>query len=169
MCGVADKFQDARMTDYDPEAAMGYLTAIWEGSWFLAWGPVGTGKTHLLSALIRSFFIHGFDSYLVYVPRFLSELKSSFGNNEVFGEDLIYRLEMTPILALDDLGTEKLTEFNAETLTNIINARYNRELRTIISANYGLERLEKRYARLADRIRENAEVHELIERRPERG
>ena len=169
MCGVPEKFSEVTMRDYDEDDALFYLTSIWDGSWFYAWGPVGTGKTHLLSALIRSFFIHGLSSYMVYVPVFLKQLKASFGNKEVNSEDLIHRLETVDLLALDDIGTEKRTDFNKETLTNIINTRYGKKLRTIVSSNYDLDELAKIYARLGDRIRENAEVLELAERRAERG
>lgn len=169
MCGVPKKFKDATMRNYDEDEALFYVTSIWEGSWFYAWGPVGTGKTHLLASLVRSFFIHGYSAYMVYVPVFLKQLKASFGNKEVNSEDLINQLETVDVLALDDIGTEKRTDFNTETLTNIINTRYGKKLRTIVSSNYDLDELSKIYTRLGDRIRENAEVLELAERRPERG
>jgi len=59
------------------------------------------------------------------------------------------------LLILDDIGTEKNTEFVDKIIYEIINYRFEEELQTIFTSNYSLEMISKNYHdRIASRIGE---------------
>lgn len=166
---MESNFSTAKLSDYNGHPWKDWKEQVKAGGWLFTHGKVGTGKTHLLAALTRSRYIWAWTCWMVYVPEFLATIKSSFDSDPGDASDLVYRAKMTEFLAMDDLGTEKLTPWTQEVLTTIINARYAKGLATAISSNYGLEALAKRYERIADRIREKALVVPLEVKRPERG
>lgn len=58
-------------------------------------------------------------------------------------------------LILDDLGTEKNTEYVDKIIYDFINHRFEEELQTIFTSNYTLEKISKNYHdRIASRITE---------------
>lgn len=169
-CGVGKKFYAASLKDYPKEDAVSWRNILRKRRWIYVHGQLGTGKTHLLSALVQSRFIWGWDCWFSFVPQFLERLKRSFnGSSEEMTADLQHRAENCDLLALDDIGAEKTTEWTLQILTNIVNERYQKGLAAIFSSNLTVDDLAKRYSRLADRIRERALVVPLEERRPERG
>lgn len=129
-----------------------------EGSSILLWGLYGTGKTGLSIATMRSAIeAHGLDALFTTVPDLLNEIRSTFGANSQrprlpYAEDqeslpglssgeLQRLVRDTSLLVLDDLGTERVTGWVAETLFELINHRYNRMLRTIFTSNLDPELL----------------------------
>lgn len=170
LAGVRKAFAGATLKDYTKEDAETWRNGIRAGSWIYLHGQVGTGKTHLLSALVRSRFIWGWTCWFVYVPEFLARMKKSYDKQSMeLSADLTYRAENCEFLAFDDIGTEKLSAWSSDLLTTIVNARYASKLATGFSSNFNIDELAGRYERLADRIRERALVVPLEERRPERG
>lgn len=68
-------------------------------------------------------------------------------------------LQQTPLLALDDLGAERVTEWVAEQLFVVFNWRYEHMLPTLVTSNYTLDELEARIGgRTVDRLREMCET-----------
>lgn len=58
-------------------------------------------------------------------------------------------------LVLDDLGTEKNTEYVDKIIYDLINYRFEEELQTVFTSNYSLENITKNYHdRIASRITE---------------
>lgn len=65
------------------------------------------------------------------------------------------RVTEARFLVLDDLGAEHANDFWVSRLDGIINHRYARKLRTIITSNLDAPRFKKQYGeRIADRIRQ---------------
>ncbi len=48
-----------------------------------------------------------------------------------------------PLLIIDDLGKEKLSDFRAEKLYNLLDARYDNQRQTVITTNFNLSALEE--------------------------
>lgn len=70
--------------------------------------------------------------------------------------------QLTPVLILDDLGAEKLTEWGQEQLYRLINFRHNEFLPIIVTSNLSTEDLKARYGtRLYPRLTETALMHTL--------
>ena len=80
------------------------------------------------------------------VPLLLSELKRTFNNAALSTESLLDRYCQSRLLVLDDIGAGQATEWNVGIVYQIINARYNSELPTIITSNYDLNNLGQRFA-----------------------
>lgn len=68
-------------------------------------------------------------------------------------------LQQTPVLALDDLGAERATEWTQEQLFTIINWRYEHMLPTLVTSNHSAAELRARIGeRTADRLVEMCET-----------
>jgi DNA replication protein DnaC len=61
-------------------------------------------------------------------------------------EQYLSRLATVPVLILDDLGKERLTEWSAQFLWSLINARYEQNLPIIGTCNLSLEAFTQRYS-----------------------
>jgi len=100
-------------------------------------GPCGVGKTHLaaaaLSTLVREKGVLG----LFYDFRdLLKEIQASY--NAVSGTTELAILQpifSAEVLVLDDLGATKMTDWVRDTLSHIINNRYNDRRVTIFTSN----------------------------------
>jgi len=114
-----------------------------EGRGLIFMGPPGVGKTYLsifsLLYLEEKYKIRG----LFYdVRSLILDLKSLIGKdrhlNSSSYEKLLTKVLKAPILVLDDLGSEILTDYNKDILTYIIASRYNDMAPIIITTNFNL-------------------------------
>mgnify|MGYP001772696023 CR=1 FL=1 len=115
-------------------------------------GPPGVGKTFFsiftLIYLEEKYKVRG----LFYdVRTLILDLKSLIGKEryavyddlmESSYEKLLNRVLEAPILVLDDLGSEILTDYNKDLLTYIIAYRYNEMLPVIITTNFDLRKYD---------------------------
>jgi DNA replication protein DnaC len=100
-------------------------------------GPFGVGKTHLavgmLKAVIRK---AGAKGYFFETPELLRQVRNTYNTQVDETEMGILRPVLeADILVLDDLGTEKTSEWVQETLGLVINSRYNTRRPTILTSN----------------------------------
>lgn len=102
-------------------------------------GEVGTGKTHLLAAIVRRLTLEkGIRSRFVEFSHLLSNIREQFDQGK--GESAILDpLGQIPVLAIDELGKGRNTAWQLEILDNIVSRRYNRGLTTLFTTNYVLE------------------------------
>lgn len=62
-------------------------------------------------------------------------------------------IKTSPLLIIDDIGTEKYTEFVDQMIYDLINYRYEWGLQTIFTSNFTLDEISKKYhERVASRI-----------------
>ena len=130
------------------------------------WGGVGTGKTHLIYALsqIPTDDWKGLEVMIFNTTDMLRQIKSQFDHPaENYYDDLFAQiLQFKELLILDDLGSEKLTEWVQETFYMIINKRYEEMLPMIFTSNLKISELAGRIGeRIVSRIIESCEVVEL--------
>jgi DNA replication protein DnaC len=86
------------------------------------------------------------------VPDLLDHLRSSFSpESKVTYDELFEKVKTSPLLILDDLGTESSTPWAQEKLYQILNYRYNSRLATVITVAGFLEGIE---GRLASRLQD---------------
>ncbi|WP_199552782.1 ATP-binding protein [Streptomyces sp. N35] len=100
-------------------------------------GPVGSGKTHQAYGALRRVAEAGpkrFEMIAATAPDLYGRLRPG-GSMQGTEADLA-RLCRIPLLLLDDLGTEKLSEWTEEITYRLINARYNECLPLIVTTNY---------------------------------
>ena len=120
--------------------------------WLVLLGPSGCGKTHLAAAIANERIRAGESVLFVVVPDLLDHLRSSFSpSSETPYDELFENVKASPLLILDDLGTQSATPWAQEKLFQIFNHRFNAQLPTVITCNRPLEEVEERLrTRMAD-------------------
>lgn len=121
---------------YDAAVTFGRLVKGGEHPCLYIAGPIGTGKTMLASCLSLDLIRLGHSVLWSNVGDLLRALRGTFNSSEK-EQDVIDRFTAPPILVLDDLGKERPSEWAAEQLFAIFNARYDRAKITIVTTNYG--------------------------------
>ncbi len=107
-------------------------------------GPAGVGKTHLAVALTRRFW-QGRDGYTVVWKMTQVNRSVRCADSAADESSKIRRLIDQRVLVLDDLGTEKLTEFTHGLLYEIIDGRYMAGRGGLaITSNLSLDELAER-------------------------
>lgn len=102
----------------------------------LLMGGPGTGKTHLLVALLSYLSIErGYRCRYIDFMTLLSELKEGFNQNRPEA-DLIGPLVRVPILAVDELGKGRNSDWELAVLDEIISQRYNARRTTFFATNF---------------------------------
>jgi DNA replication protein DnaC len=101
-------------------------------------GGCGSGKTHLAVAVLKSLIADKGAIGLFYDFRdLLKEIQDSYNPNTHTSElKILAPVFEAEVLVLDELGATKPTEWVQETITHIINKRYNEEKLTIFTSNY---------------------------------
>jgi len=106
----------------------------------LLYGPFGTGKTGLAVSILRHRIESGLeDGLFVSTVDLLDAIRTRFNRDgtpkDGLGDDPLQQVKTVTVLVLDDLGTEKVTDWVQERLFAIINYRHDHELVTIFTSN----------------------------------
>ncbi len=101
-------------------------------------GPSGTGKTHLSVAIIKELIlVKGVSCLFCDYRELLKQIQNSYNPSvQVTELDLLRPVFQTEVLVLDDLGAVKPTEWVWDTVSVILNTRYNENRTTIITTNF---------------------------------
>jgi DNA replication protein DnaC len=154
LAGIPAHYIDAQFNNRDPELegpefAAHDLIKTYVFRWtmqyklgmrgFLLHGKPGTGKTHLLCAVMRYLTLEmGVQARFVEFTHLLSEIREQFdyGKGDA---PVISPLVDADVLAIDELGKGVKTEWQLSVLDELISKRYNRGRTTIFTTNYSLE------------------------------
>jgi len=113
-----------------------------KGMWF--YGDVGTGKTSLAMLISKAALEAGHSVAIYSVPRLLADIKETFEDGAGRSYlDLFRRLAEVDLLHLDDLGSERQTEWVLEQLYSIVNERWQNERSIIATTNLELGELRE--------------------------
>jgi DNA replication protein DnaC len=116
-------------------------------------GSVGVGKTHLSVGILRGLIEKGISARFYEYRSLLKEIQNSYNPNTNTTEmDVLTPLFEYEVIVLDELGAAKPSEWVQDTISLIINARYNEKKLTILTTNYLDERVVASDETLADRI-----------------
>ena len=108
----------------------------------LSYGVTGNGKTHLCNALALGLTERGVDTKLYAVKGMMSELRASMNNNTT--EDIVAKLKKGQALILDDYKPEHGSVWEMGRVEEIIKARYESALITVLTTNRNLDELPER-------------------------
>ena len=121
-------------------------------------GSAGSGKTHLAVAIAK-YLIEQKEIPVIFtrVIDLLQEIRGTYNSNENYRVgnevDLIKKYTKIPLLVLDDLGAEKITDWVKQILYQVIDERLIERKPIIITSNLSLDELEvKLDERTASRI-----------------
>lgn len=148
------RYKDAKLENLPQQVKDAIKESINQKKGLFIYGGTGTGKTYILHALAKLKELAVFN-----FVEMLSESKSMFG--KVQYKDIFWFLEEDHLL-IDDVGSEKTTDFVQEFLYLIVNKRYNNMKRTVLTTNLSLEDFRERYGdRILSRISEMCVLLEL--------
>jgi DNA replication protein DnaC len=164
------RYQDATATDPDVTAWADRAAKDPRAAGFLfLTGTVGTGKTHQAYGALRRIAETGPDRYeviAVTAPDMYALLRPN--GSEHGPEYELRRLARIPLLLLDDLGTEKISEFTEEATYRLLNERYNQCRPLIITSNLpardatGPDLVDKVGERIASRLSQMTTVVDML-------
>lgn len=126
-------------------------------------GPTGVGKSHMLEAAVRESVERGHKARYELVSKMLDRFRSTYTDDS---EEDLYGLmgwyQGHFLLALDDIGLEKGTEFAQEKLTAMVEDRIHLGWRTIVSTNKTRDEMAERLGdRMASRLyATNPDLHD---------
>jgi DNA replication protein DnaC len=101
-------------------------------------GSIGVGKTHLAVGIIKELVLSKGIACLFYDYReLLKQIQNSYNDSVKATElDVLRPVFETEVLVLDELGAVKPTEWVWDTVSLILNTRYNDNRTTIITTNF---------------------------------
>jgi DNA replication protein DnaC len=113
--------------------------------WLVLTGDYGCGKTHLAASIANERASMGQPALFVVVPDLLDHLRATFSpTSQVRFDRRFEEVKNSPLLILDDLGTESASPWAREKLFQLLNYRYNARLPTIITMAQPIEEADPR-------------------------
>jgi DNA replication protein DnaC len=101
-------------------------------------GPIGVGKTHLAVGVIQELIrAKGIASLFCDYRELLKQIQNSYNPSVQTTElEILKPVFETEVLLLDELGAIRPSEWVWDTVSHIINYRYNEKKTTIITTNF---------------------------------
>ena len=102
--------------------------------WLTLFGKVGAGKTHLAVAIAAERRKVGQSVFFAYVPALMDYLRYTFNpDNDISYDRVFEQVRNAPLLILDDLNIDNLTNWAYDRLCQIVVHRYNSRMPTVIT------------------------------------
>lgn len=118
----------------------------------LFWGDVGTGKSYTAAMIANELLDRMVPVVMTSFVKLLKEMGTFDNNDNVY----IEKLNKARLLIIDDLGTERGTDFALEKVYDIIDSRYRSGKPIILTTNITISQMKEctdvRYKRIYDRI-----------------
>jgi DNA replication protein DnaC len=120
----------------DAEHFVRHYPAEKEGLLFI--GPIGTGKTHLAVGIIQELVSKkGIQCLFCDYRELLREIRNSYNPTvEATESGILAPVLDAEVLVLDDLGAIRPSQWVFDTVSDVINHRYNEKKTTIITTNF---------------------------------
>lgn len=152
---IPPRYQECEFDNYDPQSrgqtvakglvmkyAEGYpvLEEIFSESSLLFSGNAGTGKTHLAVSALKGLIRKGVSCLFVDFQDLLAEIRNSYDESSKSAElEILRPVLAVDVLLLDDLGSQRTSEWMQDTVFHIINVRYNNKRPLLATTNLAME------------------------------
>lgn len=143
------------------EYADNFSAHLSSGRCLLLMGKPGCGKTHLAAAIAGQICEQtNYDAVYRSMPGLVHEIRATYdgGSDRTEGQ-IIQAITRCELLVLDEIGATKTSEFELALLFSVINARYERQLPTVVVSNLAPSELSTAIGeRCVDRLREGGGI-----------
>lgn len=152
---IPPRYQECEFDNYVPESAgqrrakglaMKYAESypvvdeFFSDKGLLLYGGAGRGKTHLAVATLKVLIRKGVPCLFVDFHELLAEIRNSYDERSQSAELEILRPVLSvDVLLLDDLGSQRMTDWMGDTVFHIINVRYNNKKPVLVTTNLSME------------------------------
>jgi DNA replication protein DnaC len=133
---------------------------------FGMWGPAGVGKTYIAAGIGNAAIAAGFGAKMFTPEQLFARYfaASSYGGDEAVA-DLLREVAETPVLILDDFGSEAVSRPKLAFLAEILNARWNADCGTlIVTANMSFADLMDKYVELSEKAGDRERGFAIMDR-----
>jgi DNA replication protein DnaC len=164
---VSDMARDME-TRHVVQASRSYLEdldaniAAGKGIWFM--GGTGTGKTTLGMLIAKEALAAGKTVGIYFTPKLLTRIRQTYQeaeNEDAYGQ-FFNRVTSVDLLYIDDLGSERHTDWVVEQLYAVINERYENQRPLIVTSNADASVVDEGPKQLTEQIGSRT-VSRLIE------
>jgi DNA replication protein DnaC len=109
-----------------------------KGQGLLLTGSIGVGKTHLAVGILKDLITErGAKGIFFDYRELLKQVQNSYNRNvDVTELEIMKPVFDAEVLVLDELGAAKPTDWVGDTISLVLNSRYNDRRTTIITTNY---------------------------------
>lgn len=150
-----NRYKDATIEECDVKLKDAIKLAIEEKKGIFVYGNTGVGKTYFCYAVGNTKKIK-VENFVLLLSEFRDYMMKGFYNEKV------KELCEADYLIIDDIGSEKVTDFVIEFIYTIVNRRYENQKRTILTTNLQFKEFGDRYGdRILSRIAEMCIMVEL--------
>ena len=162
--------RDLEAFEYLNEFKENIIKNVEQGKSLYIWGKnTGCGKTSWACKIMGYYFRKiAFNSGLeneglyIYLPVFLNDLRASFDNKTPEFEAELEMVNKCKLLIIDDIGSERLTEWVRERIISIIHTRESNGLSTIYTSNLSPEEIKEEMGdRISSRILGGSDIVEI--------
>jgi len=148
LCGIPVRYTECDFAKYKTDSnnslALAKMTVEnWAAKYpedrigLLLFGSSGTGKTHLAVSALRELTKKGFHCLFCDYRDLLKQIQNSYNPSVQMTElDVLRPVFEAEVLLLDDLGAVKPSEWIWDTVSLILNTRYNEDRTTLITSNF---------------------------------
>lgn len=134
-----DDNQNPKITNTAKKYVENFKEIKKRGSGLLLFGNVGSGKTFTAACIANALIDRGDPCLVTNFARLTNTISGMYDGKQAY----IDGLNKFDLLVIDDLGSERETEYMGEIVHNIIDSRYRANLPLIITTNLTLDDLQK--------------------------
>ncbi|SMF40844.1 ATP-binding protein [Pseudobacteriovorax antillogorgiicola] len=149
MAGIPSRYGTAKLDKFSNFTGNGreilQAIAVWlrefsleQPKGLLLGGPVGVGKTFLLSAIAKNFAARGLTVRFVDFFQLLNELKAAYSDAKS-DANVLKPLINVDVLIIDEMGKGRNSDWEMSILDQVVMGRYNQNKIVVASTNYDLK------------------------------
>lgn len=166
-----ENLKQKRIYEFCLDYAENFAEVEKTGRSFLMIGSVGTGKTHLSIGIALHIMQNGNSAVFTSASKMLREIKDTYRRDSDYSEsEVIKRYTSCDLLIIDEVGVQRGSDYEKDTLFDVINERYESVKPTIALSNLSIDEVKLFLGeRVFDRLREGGGKAFLLDWESHRG